>query len=377
MTDRTNDATVGVFLDTENVLEWLKAGGLRRLLRELDGVGVARIRRAYGDWSGGHVGAHQDRLLNLGFELIHTYHPARGKNAADIHMSVDVMDTLWSRPDLQHVVLITGDSDFSPLFRRVRERGRAVIGVGPRSSLSQAVQSWCDRYVYTDLERQDDPDQRADLAAAFAQVQAALEEFSQPVPLGTLKTRVQALDPEFNERRLGFARFLTFLKASGLPLELDGTVWTVTPPRLVDDALGATLQTLDWSPLPSATLGTIYRAAASLGWCDSNTDLYTRLEQDLPDVPPSDVRRARALFHKSGLFEFDGDRRRLRPGLSHDEVADAVDRAFLSRLTDFEPAELLDRPAVRHGLCGDTTTERLTALLHTEAPQPEAPARTS
>ncbi len=130
---------VGIFVDVENLTQWIKQDGLEQLIEELTSMGAIIVRRAYAKWTLPSLTPHQNILNRLGFELIHTFHPISGKNSADIQIVVDVMEYARRDPDLGWIALATDDSDFSPLFRRLREMGRQVIGAGPRSALSESV----------------------------------------------------------------------------------------------------------------------------------------------------------------------------------------------------------------------------------------------
>lgn len=143
---------VAIFLDVENLSGWLKVDGGEALLERANELGRVVVRRAYGDFSIASVSVRQPELNLLGFEFVHVYHPVKGKNSADIQIVVDVMEYLARIPDLEWIVLATGDSDFSPLFRRLRELGKSVVGVGPRSALSEAVKKSCNRFIYIDEE---------------------------------------------------------------------------------------------------------------------------------------------------------------------------------------------------------------------------------
>lgn len=145
-----NANRIAVFVDAENVGGWIKQGGVDVLIHELKTLGHIIIRHAYGVWSRPQLAMHQATLNKQGFELIHCYHPASGKNSADIHMTVDVMECAWQYSNINYFVLVTGDSDFSPVFRRLRAIGKEVIGVGQSSTLSQCIEGTCSKFIYTD-----------------------------------------------------------------------------------------------------------------------------------------------------------------------------------------------------------------------------------
>ena len=74
---------VAIFVDAENLTQWIKLDGLETLLEELSSIGTVVVRKAYARWTNMNIAAHQGTLNRLGFELIHTFHPVNGKNSAD------------------------------------------------------------------------------------------------------------------------------------------------------------------------------------------------------------------------------------------------------------------------------------------------------
>ncbi len=136
-------------MDADNLSGFLKSDGASKLVEIAQEFGNLMLMRAYGNWSNTSLEI-QHKLLVLGFELVHAIHPRRGKNSADIAMIIDAIDIKHTKDVIQCFVLATGDSDFTPLFRNLRESGRHVVGVGPRSALSQCVQNLSDRFFYID-----------------------------------------------------------------------------------------------------------------------------------------------------------------------------------------------------------------------------------
>jgi hypothetical protein len=184
------------------------------------------VRRAYGNWSLTGLNIHQHQLVENGFQLIHTPHPVPKKNAADIAMVVDVMDILHRMRELQCFVLATGDSDFSQLFCHLRQAGRTVVGVGPRSVLSEVVKNSTDRFLYTDpppptpsTGAASEPRARdqPQFARAIELLDRALAKLPADTPLnmGRIKDSMLLLDSAFDQREAGFASFSAFLEASG------------------------------------------------------------------------------------------------------------------------------------------------------------------
>jgi hypothetical protein len=210
---------VGIFLDIENLAGWLKLDGGETLLDRASELGSVVVRRAYGDFSLPSVSKRQSELNLLGFEFVHVYHPVKGKNSADIQIVVDVMEYLTRVPDLQWFVLATGDADFSPLFRRLKELGKSVVGIGPKSKLSEVVKKSCNRFIYTDNNVTN-----IDIITSYVENKEMQESYlelldkilarnSDEIAVSVLKTALVELDPSFDERNLGYSKFLSFLKS--------------------------------------------------------------------------------------------------------------------------------------------------------------------
>jgi uncharacterized protein (TIGR00288 family) len=249
---------IAVFVDAENVTDWIKHGGIEILINELKLLGQIIIRRAYGVWSRPHLAMHQATINQQGFELIHCYHPVPGKNSADIQMTVDVMESAWQLANINCFVLVTGDSDFSPVFRRLREMGKEVIGVGQNSILSECVKTSCSRFIYTDefveyrqqllskeatiaqltqsthenvkeaapqptTDAQVSPGQRLE---AFKELtKQLLQEEKQALNTSQLRNKLVMWDKSFDHKTLGFSKFSGFLKSiEGIQLIKEGTV---------------------------------------------------------------------------------------------------------------------------------------------------------
>jgi len=107
------------------------------------------VKKAYCDWERYKefkAGMHQ-----AGFELIEIPHVKQsGKNSADIRMVVDALDLCYTKPHVETFVIISGDSDFSPLVSKLRENDKGVIGVGVKNSSSDLLIANCDEFIYYD-----------------------------------------------------------------------------------------------------------------------------------------------------------------------------------------------------------------------------------
>ena len=205
---------IAVFIDVENLTHWLKEKGPEKLVTELSSTGQLIVRKAYGNWNTPNIQGFQADLNRQGFELMHNYHPVAGKNSSDIQLTVDVMESALRLADVEWFVLATGDSDFSPLFRRLREMGKEVIGVGPRSPLSESVKTSCTRYIFTDAPESLDEDTRSEeMKKAIKLTISTLKTFDGAADCSVLKNRLISIDSAFNEKAFGFTSFTDFLKA--------------------------------------------------------------------------------------------------------------------------------------------------------------------
>ena len=206
-------SNIAIFIDVENLTHWVKHSGPEYLLDELKETGSTVVRKAYGNWSSASISSLQISLDRLGFDFLHNFHPIRGKNSADIQLTIDVMECVLVYPDIDCFVLATGDSDFSPLFRKLRTLGKEVIGVGPKSPLSKSVESSCSRFIFTDraIAR---PKRLTgsgyNKAAALAR--NTLRNLNGYADCAELKKRMLEIDPAFDEKKHGFANFRLFLE---------------------------------------------------------------------------------------------------------------------------------------------------------------------
>jgi uncharacterized LabA/DUF88 family protein len=162
----TETRNLAVFCDFENIALGVRDAkyekfDIGRVLEKLLLKGSIVVKKAYCDWdrykefkSGMHAAA---------FELIEIPHRSQsGKNSADIRMVVDALDLCYTKAHVDTFVIVSGDSDFSPLVSKLRENAKAVIGVGVKNSSSDLLISNCDEFIYyDDLVREDEAKRRA------------------------------------------------------------------------------------------------------------------------------------------------------------------------------------------------------------------------
>lgn len=115
--------------------------------------GTPVISKAYADWSVPVNAGYRRQLLGRAVDLTQLFPTTRGiKNGADIRLAVDVVEDLFRLPDLTHVVIVAGDSDYIALAQRAKRLGRFVVGIGVAGSTSKSLAAACDEFAdYDDL----------------------------------------------------------------------------------------------------------------------------------------------------------------------------------------------------------------------------------
>lgn len=149
---------VAVYADYENVALGARDAGygdfdIRLVLERVLDKGKVVLKKAYCDWE--RYRSSKKGMHEAGFELIEIPHVRiSGKNSADIRMVVDALDLCYTKPHVGAFVIVSGDSDFSPLVSKLRENDRIVIGLGVKSSTSDLLVASCDEFIfYDDLVR--------------------------------------------------------------------------------------------------------------------------------------------------------------------------------------------------------------------------------
>jgi uncharacterized protein (TIGR00288 family) len=228
--------SMAVFCDFENVALGVREAkydkfDIARVLERLLLKGSIVVKKAYCDWE--RYKEFKAPMHSASFELIEIPHIRQsGKNSADIRMVVDALDLCYTKAHVDTFVIVSGDSDFSPLVSKLRENAKTVIGVGVKNSSSDLLINNCDEFIYyDDLVRQDEQKRRA--AKKRRETAPAGEDKRQEgvdLMLGTLEALIaergseekiwgsmvkQALkrrNPGFNESYYGYKAFSDLLE---------------------------------------------------------------------------------------------------------------------------------------------------------------------
>ena len=151
---RTGTRIMAVFCDFENVALGVRdakysAFDIRKVLERLLLKGNIVVRKAYCNWE--RYKEFKAPMHGAAFELIEIPHLRQsGKNSADIRMVVDALDLCYTKAHVDTFVIVSGDSDFSPLVAKLRENDKIVIGVGVKNSTSDLLIGGCDEFIYYD-----------------------------------------------------------------------------------------------------------------------------------------------------------------------------------------------------------------------------------
>ncbi len=158
MSEISDTGSMAVFCDFENVALGVQDAkfdrfDIRLVLEKLLLKGPIIVKKAYCDWT--RFKEFKAGMHEASFELIDVPHVRQsGKNSADIRLVVDALDLCYTKPYARTFVIISGDSDFSPLVSKLRENNKTVIGVGVKNSSSDLLVANCDEFIfYDDLVR--------------------------------------------------------------------------------------------------------------------------------------------------------------------------------------------------------------------------------
>jgi hypothetical protein len=219
--------------------------------------GTLVLTKAYADWSADVNASYRGQLVGRAVDLVQLFPAAAyGKNGADIRLAVDAVEDMFRLPDLTHVVIVAGDSDYIALAQRCKRLGRYVVGIGVAGSTSRSLTAACDEFVTYDAlpgvpvlepaasdkagatptrrprrtkatqepdEEQAPPDPQA---AATGLLERALrmgheKDDAEWLHNSAVKAQMKRMDPSFSEKSLGFRSFSDFLRSRSELVELD------------------------------------------------------------------------------------------------------------------------------------------------------------
>jgi uncharacterized protein (TIGR00288 family) len=231
--------SLAVFCDFENVALGVREAkyaqfDMEKVLERLLAKGSIVVKKAYCDWD--RYKEFKAAMHAASFELIEIPHLRQsGKNSADIRMVVDALDLCYTKAHVDTFVIVSGDSDFSPLVSKLRENDKTVIGVGVKNSSSDLLINNCDEFIYyDDLVRAEEQKRRAakkrresapagedkkdkkqeafDLLLGTLEALTAERSADEKIWGSMVKQALKRRHPGFNETYYGFRAFADLLE---------------------------------------------------------------------------------------------------------------------------------------------------------------------
>jgi uncharacterized LabA/DUF88 family protein len=211
--------------------------------------GTLVLTKAYADWSADVNAEYRGQLVGRAVDLVQLFPAAAyAKNGADIRLAVDAVEDMFRLPDLTHVVIVAGDSDYIALAQRCKRLGRYVVGIGITGSISRSLTAACDDFVTYDAlpgvptvaptappkkatkrtkaTESDEAEQPDPQAAATGLLERALrigheKDDADWLHNSAVKAQMKRMDPSFSEKSLGFRSFSDFLRSRSDVVDLD------------------------------------------------------------------------------------------------------------------------------------------------------------
>lgn len=233
MANNDRERSLAMFVDLENLAMGFQNSRktrfeIQKVLERLVEKGKLIVKKAYADWN--RYQGYTAPFHEAAIELIEI--PRRtqtGKNSADIRLVVDAMDLAWSKPHVDTFVIVSGDSDFSPLVSKLKENGKHVIGLGMKGSTSELLRDNCDEFIYyEDLERQEQdekqiatnlsilpdlPDRKREVYSLLIEACNALRRENHEVLYASMiKDTMKRKKPSFDESYFGYRSFTHLLE---------------------------------------------------------------------------------------------------------------------------------------------------------------------
>ena len=222
----SDERKIAMFCDLENIALGVRDSEISKfeiglILERLLEKGKIIVKKAYADWE--RYSDYKRPFHEAAIELIDI--PQKfysGKNSADIKMVVDAMDLSYAKEHLDTFVIVSGDSDFSPLVSKLKENNKYVIGIGVKNSSSNLLVDNCDEFIYyEDVWRDNQKGPKLDglnkkTAEAFSlmieSIQALIRENKDVLWGSMIKQTMQRKKPSFNEGYYGYSSFSELLE---------------------------------------------------------------------------------------------------------------------------------------------------------------------
>jgi uncharacterized protein (TIGR00288 family) len=221
-----SERSLAIFVDFENLALGFQGRrdrfNIARVLERLVEKGKIVAKKAYADWS--RFAIYTAPLHEAAIELVEIPRRAQsGKNSADIRLCVDAMDLAYSKEHINTFVIVSGDSDFSPLVSKLKELGKHVIGLGMQESTSDLLRDNCDEFIYYEdlghrpemtpnINPQLPETKRKAFALLMESLLALRRENKEVLWSSMIKDTMKRKKPSFNEAYHGYRTFSELLE---------------------------------------------------------------------------------------------------------------------------------------------------------------------
>jgi uncharacterized protein (TIGR00288 family) len=251
------ERSLAVFIDFENLALGFQGRrdrfDIQRVLKRMVEKGKIVAKKAYADW--GRYSSYTEALHEAAIELVEI--PRRGqsgKNSADIRLCVDAMDLAYSKEHIDTFVVVSGDSDFSPLVSKLKELGKHVLGLGMQNSTSELLRDNCDEFIYYEdletptaalpaLDARLPEMKRKAFALLLDSLEALRRENKEVLWSSMVKDTMKRKKPAFNETYHGYRTFSALLEDAQtnqlIELETDKRSGTYVVTRFGDELKAA------------------------------------------------------------------------------------------------------------------------------------------
>jgi hypothetical protein len=228
------EQNLAVLIDFENIAAGTEREGLgrfdvRALMQRVNDKGRILLARSYADW--GRFSRFKQSLLSANVTMYElTSHGMQDKNRADIAMVVDALELAFTKDYIDTFVVVSGDSDFTPLVLKIRELNKRVIGIGTRKSTSRLLVQACDEFIFYEsivkkqtrevkdksgpMTNQEPMTRPVAFKLLHSTLQGLQRENPDPLLASVVKGAMRRKSPDFSESDLGYASFARFLESA-------------------------------------------------------------------------------------------------------------------------------------------------------------------
>lgn len=225
-----DERKIALLIDCDNI----SSRYIDRILSELSKYGKVTFKRMYGDWSRSDLKPWLKSSSKYSLTPVMQPNDTPGKNASDMGLIIDAMDILYSS-EVEGFCIVSSDGDFNKLAKRIREAGKAVIGMGEKKT-PESFRASCERFVYLDIIGHDDYDIDADYSGRHSSskeqstedksnqitkkeeiekqvIDMIFDSYDNEVDLAEIGNRLVKIYPDFDVRNYNYSKLSTFLES--------------------------------------------------------------------------------------------------------------------------------------------------------------------